>query len=89
MQYGRWVKHIVGIHPLFPSPIHQLQAAATRASEELNFARPIIKGLVVCMLQTRRSPLTPIYSMEELDAFDLKHKPPPPPPAPHSQLNVD
>ena len=66
--------HNVSIHPLYPTPIHQLQAAATKASKELNFARPIVKGLVVCMRQTRRSPPIPVYSIEELNAFVQKHK---------------
>ena len=41
--------HIVSLRPLWPSSIHQLQATATRASKDLNFARPIVKGLVVSM----------------------------------------
>ena len=73
--------HNVSIRPLYPTPVHQLQAAATTASKELNFARPIVKGLVVCMRQTRRSPLILAYSIEELNAFVQKHKPPPSVPA--------
>ena len=69
--------HNVSIRPL---SVHQLYAAAARASKEINFARPLMKGLVVCMRKTRNSPHIPIYSMQELDALVLKHKPPLPPP---------
>ena len=47
--------HIVGIRALYPTLIHQLQAVAIRASKELNFARPIVEELVVCMRRTRCS----------------------------------
>ena len=83
--------HNVSIRPLWPTPVHQLQAAATRESKRLNFARPIIKGLVVCMRQTRTSTPVPIYSMEELQAFLEKYKPTPPslPPTSLSQMQHD
>ena len=70
--------HNVSIRAIHPSPVYQLQKAAIIASKKLNFARPMVKGLVVCMRKTRTSPPTPIYSMEELNAFVEKHTPPPP-----------
>ena len=69
--------HNVSIRPLWPTTVHQLQGAATRSSKELNFARPLVRGLVVCMRQIRNSTPIPIYSMEELDALVSRFKPPP------------
>ena len=63
--------HNVSIRPLWPTSVHQLYAAAARASKEINFARPLMKGLVVFMRKTQNSTHIPIYSMQELDALVL------------------
>ena len=81
--------HNVSLRPLWPASVHQLQAAATRASKELNFARPLVKGLVVCMRQSRKSTPVPIYSMEELQSFVQRFKPPPVPAPSSSPMNTD
>ena len=46
--------------------IQQLQAAATRASKELDFSRRLIKSLVVCMRQSLNSTPIQIYSTSSI-----------------------
>ena len=56
----------VHIRPLWPPEVHKLFTMAIRSSKNHNYARPIVVKLVVCLRQTSRSPLIPIYSEQEL-----------------------
>ena len=78
---------IVSLRPLWSSSIHQLEAAATTASKDLNSAHLIVKGLLVCC--SRRLLTIPNYSLEELNAFVQKHTPPLTPLFPQQLMQVN
>lgn len=57
------------IRALWPKPIHDLFVAAIKSSKSLNYARPLVKNMRVCMRKTVRSELVPILSVEQLSDF--------------------
>lgn len=59
----------VYIHALWPKPVHELFIEAVKASKMLNYARPIVKNLRVCMRKTLRAELVPILSPNDLSSF--------------------
>lgn len=57
------------INPIYPKSIYNLRKKAHKAARELGYARPIVMNMVVCMRQTRGSPLIPIYSEADLEVL--------------------
>ena len=56
----------VYIRPLWPPAVHKLFSLAIRSSAMHGFVRPTVSNRVVCLRQTFRSPLIPVYSENEL-----------------------
>ncbi|XP_023315595.1 uncharacterized protein LOC111694009 [Trichogramma pretiosum] len=63
----------VMLRPLWPTPVHRLLSQAREAAVKLNYARPLVRDLVVCMRETSGSTLVPVYSADDLKA--LKSRP--------------
>lgn len=57
------------INILYPRSVYQLRKKAISVARSLNYARPVVKNLVVCMRETRESPLIPVYSEDALAAL--------------------
>lgn len=59
----------VYIRALWPKPVHELFIEAIKTSKSLDYSRPTVKNLRVCMSQTLRSELVPILSVNDLAQF--------------------
>ena len=64
--FGEGGRIPVYIRPLWPPAVHKLFTLAIRSSTQYGFARPTVVNRVVCLRQTFRSPLIPIYSENDL-----------------------
>ncbi|KAJ8684721.1 hypothetical protein QAD02_020514 [Eretmocerus hayati] len=55
--------------PLWPKEVHLLLRKAWTACTQLNYDRPVVGNLTVCVRQTRSSPLIPIFSEKDLEGL--------------------
>ncbi|KAJ8673768.1 hypothetical protein QAD02_005030 [Eretmocerus hayati] len=67
--FGINSQHEVFCRPLWPKEVHQLLRKAWTACAQLNYDRPVVRNLVVCVRQTRSSPLIPIFTEKELQSL--------------------
>ncbi|KAJ8672505.1 hypothetical protein QAD02_003764 [Eretmocerus hayati] len=61
---------------LWPREVYQLYKKALLASKNSNYERPVVKNLIVCMRETRTSPLIPLSSELELNFLPRRSVPP-------------
>ncbi|KAJ8672031.1 hypothetical protein QAD02_003290 [Eretmocerus hayati] len=61
---------------LWPREVYQLYKKALLVSKNLNYERPVVKNLIVCMRETRTSRLIPLSSELELNFLPRRSVPP-------------
>lgn len=59
----------ISINAMWPKKVYELYRLALSVSKELNYAKPVISKLAVCMRETKKSPLILIDFPEDLMAL--------------------
>lgn len=76
--FGSGGKSKVFISPLWPKPVYLLWRQALGISKNLNYARPVVRNLIVCMRETLTSNLVPVFYENDFHKFKQRvvHRPP-------------
>ena len=65
--FGCGAKRPIFISAIWPRPVYELLRLATEKSKALNYARPVVRNLVVCMKPTSTAQPIPVFSNDELN----------------------
>ncbi|OXU23238.1 hypothetical protein TSAR_011861 [Trichomalopsis sarcophagae] len=64
--FGTGDKGKIYVNIVYPRSVYQLRKKAISVAKSHNYAKPVVKNLVVCMRERHDSPLIPVYSEEDL-----------------------
>ncbi|XP_016838866.1 uncharacterized protein LOC107980824 [Nasonia vitripennis] len=64
--FGTGGKGKIYVNIVYPRSVYQLRKKAISIAKSHNYAKPVVKNLVVCMRERHDSPLIPVYSEEDL-----------------------